>query len=461
MSSNNFDWRKGFQVDPNAKPGSIHAKAPHIDYGTAPIKPDRYISPEFARIEWDRMWRKVWFYAGLVCDVPEIGDYFKVDLGRESFIVVRTSPTRLRAYYNVCQHRGNRLVTADFGHVTNCFQCAFHGWEYGTDGALIRILDEELFRPEAIADRPGLTEVACEIWNGFVFLTMNPKPEPLLEFLGVIPEHLKHYPIHEMRVLRDLEFDWGANWKTAADAFLEFYHAEIVHPEILPITDSYAVQYDLYDKGHGRMLIENGNAHPKWPDRENVNEAQKMFLGLYDGKHADYAHLKGREYKKAIADAKRKWSRRQGYTHIDHLSDDQMADDWNYFIFPNVTLNVFSDGCLLQSWRPHATDPDKSHYVAVTLALPVKDPESRPFDINEFGPVMNTPKGWTGDPRAPRGYPTDFEGFGYVLAQDARIVEHVQQGIHSAGFKGLRYNESECRIPHYNAEIDRYLRGEK
>jgi carnitine monooxygenase subunit len=461
MNSKTFDCRKGFQVDPDAKPGSIHIKSPAIDYGTAPRPPDRYLSREFAQLEWDRMWRKVWFYAGLVCDVPEIGDYFKVDLGHESFIVVRTSATRLRAYYNVCQHRGNRLVTADFGHVSNCFQCAFHGWEYGTDGALVKILDEELFRPEAIADRPGLTEVACDIWNGFVFLSMNPKPEPLLDFLGVVPQHLKHYPIDQMRVLRDLEFDWGANWKTAMDAFLEFYHAEIVHPEILPITDSYAVQYDLYDKGIGRMLIENGNGHPRWPDRENVNEAQKMFLGLYDGKHADYAHLKGREYKKAIADAKRKWCRHQGYTHIDYLNDDQMVDDWNYFLFPNVTLNVFADGCLLQSWRPHPTDPDQSHYVAVTLALPVRDPQARPFDINEFGPVMNTPKGWTGEPRAPRGYPKDFDGFGYVLAQDARIVPDVQKGIRSAGFKGLRYNESECRIPHYHAEIDRYLRGEK
>jgi phenylpropionate dioxygenase-like ring-hydroxylating dioxygenase large terminal subunit len=266
-----------------------------------------------------------------------------------------------------------------------------------------------------------------------------------------------------MRVLRDLEFDWGANWKTAMDAFVEFYHAEIVHPEILPITDSYAVQYDLYDKGVSRMLIANGNGHPKWPDRENVNEAQKMFLGLYDGKHETYApqNLKGREYKKALVDAKRKWMRAQGYAHTDMLSDDQITDDWNYFIFPNVTLNMFADGCLIQSWRPHATDPSQSHYVAVTLALPVAQPDARPFDINEFGPVMTTPPGWKGTERPARGYPTTFEGFGYVLAQDARIVPEVQKGMVSEGFKGLRYNESECRILHYQAEIDRYLRAEK
>src|SRR3546814_1709101 len=79
-------------------------------------------------------------------DIPEIGDYFKVDLGRESFIVVRNGPGDhdIAAYYNVCPHRGNRIAHGDFGSVGSdgCFRCDFHGWRFGIDGSNVEIRDE-------------------------------------------------------------------------------------------------------------------------------------------------------------------------------------------------------------------------------------------------------------------------------------------------------------------------------
>ncbi len=102
----NFDYKRGFVVYPHLQSDSPGAKAPYIDFGTEKVDPTRYYSQEEADLEWDFMWTKTWSFAGLLTDIPEVGDYFKVELGRESFIVVRNGPgeTDIGAYYNVCPH---------------------------------------------------------------------------------------------------------------------------------------------------------------------------------------------------------------------------------------------------------------------------------------------------------------------------------------------------------------------
>jgi hypothetical protein len=164
--------------------------------------------------------------------------------------------------------------------------------------------------------------------------------------------------------------------------------------------------------------------------------------------------LKGYQYKQALVEAKRQWGRKHGYEFFEQLSDDQITDDWNYFPFPNMTMNVFADSLLLQIFRPHPTDASKSYYNAITLCLPVSDDETRVFDLNEFG---HGPKGWKGEERPARFTPTDVSEFGYVLAQDARRVPEVQKGIESECFTGSRLSESENRIRHYLAELDRRI----
>src|SRR3546814_5778410 len=98
---------------------------------------------------------KIWTLAGFVCDIPHVGDYFRYDLGAESFLIVRSETDRIQAFYNVCPHRGNQIVTSDFGTVRDVFTCAFHGWSFGINGDLQSISDEETYRPEVIAHRPG------------------------------------------------------------------------------------------------------------------------------------------------------------------------------------------------------------------------------------------------------------------------------------------------------------------
>jgi len=453
----NFDYKRGFVVYPEVEAKSSAAKAPFVDHGTARPDKRRYYSAEEAQLEWRGMWMKSWAFAGLMQDLAQVGDYFRYTLGKESFVVVRTGAGagEIKAYYNVCPHRGNRLVHTDFGHVTGgCFTCDFHGWKYGLDGANREIRDEQIFRKEVIADRPGLTRVSCEAWNGLVFVNPDPQAAPLREQLGVLAEHMAPYAFEQFRVFRDLEVCWNANWKTAMEAFLEFYHADDVHPEIIPLTATLECQYDLYENGNSRMIIPVGFTTNRIADRDSVSEGLKAMLRAYGGDPEQYRHLKGHQYKQALVEAKRQWGRKHGYGFFEQLSDDQITDDWNYFPFPNMTMNVFADSLLLQIFRPHPTDASKSYYNAITLCLPVSDDETRVFDLNEFA---HGPKGWKGEERPARFTPTDVSEFGYVLAQDARRVPEVQKGIESESFTGSRLSESENRIRHYLAELDRRI----
>lgn len=128
MSESAFPDAKSYHHSPGADPSSAEGKAPYVDNGEEIFNPDRYRSTEFAEQEWERMWAHTWTLAGLVSDIPEVGDYFKYDLGRESFIVVRTGtgPDAIKAFYNVCHHRGNQLVIQDFGSVRT-FKCFIRG----------------------------------------------------------------------------------------------------------------------------------------------------------------------------------------------------------------------------------------------------------------------------------------------------------------------------------------------
>jgi len=456
-----YDHKQGFVVYPHLPADAPGAKAPYVDFGTAKIDPKRYYSPEEAELEWDRMWTKTWNFAGLLTDIPEVGDYFKVELGRESFIVLRNGPgeTEIGAYYNVCPHRGNRIAHSDFGRVSEdgCFRCDFHGWRFDLHGKNVEIRDELIFRPEVIAHRPGLKPVRCEIWNSFVFINMDPDAAPLTETLDVMPEHLKAYPFEKYRVIRDVQVEWAVNWKAALDAFLEFYHADDVHPQVIPFSETLECQYDLFNHGLSRMIIPLGYVTSRFEDRDTVTEGLKMYIAFFGGNNDDYKHLKGAEYAKALADTKRKWAERHGYEFYKQLTDEQVTDDWNYFVFPSITLNCFSDSLLIQVFRPHPTDPQKSTYRAISLCLPVPGTQEMVMDPGSFGPEAVSEPGWDGAVRPPILNIEKLEDFGSVLSQDARRLPEVQKGLRSAAFDGYVLSESEIRIRHYLAEIDKYI----
>jgi phenylpropionate dioxygenase-like ring-hydroxylating dioxygenase large terminal subunit len=455
----NFQFVEGaWIVDPEAETVATGRKVPNPPYDPKIFPPKTYYDPELWKREQEEFWPKVWTMAGRASDLENVGDYFTYELGPESFIVVRQSESEIKAFYNVCPHRGNRVAYNEFGHTSN-FTCSFHSWQFGLDGQLQRITDEELFHPKVICDHPGLKEVSCDTWGGFVFVNMDPKAEPLLDFLGVIPEHLAPYNLDKFRIFKDYAIEFNTNWKTAVDAFIEIYHVHSLHPELEALAETKMCQHDLFDHGHSRSLIPEGLvSHRIEPRPTELNPALAVMLRQYgvDPDTYDGPVDNVRDY---LVPFKRKWGEENGVA-FSKLSDQQLKDLWNYHVFPNMTINVTESVCIIQRWIPHATDPLKCLYSVQTLFPVLNDPSKTLLDITN---QATDDEFVTMDPnnRPERIHTTNGLDLGYVLNQDIEQLQQQQSGIRSRSFDGMRFSYQEIRIPHYWAEMDRYMTGKK
>jgi phenylpropionate dioxygenase-like ring-hydroxylating dioxygenase large terminal subunit len=451
-----YDYQVGTILNPKAPADSFEAKQPYIDNGTAVADKRRYFSPEFMGLEWDRLWTRTWLIAAVSSDLPEVGCYSVFDIGRESIIVTRT-PDGVRAFYNACSHRGTRLVNDQMGKTLR-FVCPFHSWRFSSQtGELLAITDEETFRAEVICERPGLTPVACEEHAGIIFINMREDPPPLLESIGLPEGYLEAYNIDQMKVIRHISTEWEANWKIGIEAFYETYHLHAVHPETRWVMGDLNVQYDLYPNGSSRMIVPLAQMSPRIKDQTAMNEGLEGML-LEAG--IDPAGYEGDAsgVRVAIQKAKRQRAARLGLDYS-KLVDGQLTDSWATGLFPNVQIGCHPEGVFLMRFLPHPKDPERFFYDTMTLFLPADDP-------NYTAPAwMGVPEGMdtSGSVRP------DLERFGVgedgnlglVLSQDSSLLPIVQAGIHSRGFKGQLWGEQEQRLRHFDAELERYITGEK
>ncbi len=208
----------------------------HFGLDTSPVSYEDSISPEHYELERDAIFRRTWLNVGRVEQLPRKGSYFtkELDAARTSVIVVRDTDGEVRAYHNICRHRGNKLVWNDFpGEETKgtCrqFTCKYHGWRYGLKGELNFVQQESEFF-DLDKSRFGLAPVRAEVWEGFIFVMLDPSnTTPLAEYMGEIGAGLVGYPFHEMTQVTKYRAEVGSNWKLFIDAFAEFYHAPVLH----------------------------------------------------------------------------------------------------------------------------------------------------------------------------------------------------------------------------------------
>src|SRR5690242_12790896 len=160
-----------------------------IDKG--PLSYADSISPEHYELERDAIFRRTWLNVGRVEQLPRRGSYFtkELDAARTSVILVRDSQNEIRAFHNICRHRGNKLVWNDYpGEETKgvCrqFTCKYHGWRYGLEGELNFVQQESEFF-DLDKSKFGLAPVRAEVWEGFIFVNLDPQETtPLEEYLG-------------------------------------------------------------------------------------------------------------------------------------------------------------------------------------------------------------------------------------------------------------------------------------
>ena len=453
MSAN---FKAAWPMNLNAPADSLEAKQPAVDNGLDVPSPERYYSAEYMKQEWQHLWPRVWLLAGVTPDVPEPGDYTVFEIGHEEFVVVRQEDGSLKAFYNVCPHRANRICLNERGSVER-FTCAFHGWKFGCDGDLQSITDEMSYAPELIAHRPGLTEVRCDAIGGLIFINIDGKAPPLREWIGLPPGYIENYEIDKMHVVRHVRSEWLANWKAGVDAFYETYHLPHIHPQTQGVMEDFS-QYDLYPNGFSRMIVPIGVKSHRIADQETVDPYQQYML-----KEAgiDPATFKGsaRDVRVAIQQAKRERGKRFGLTNYDKLTDGQLTDSWATGYFPNVQIGMHPEGVFIMRFLPHPTDPERFFYDNITMFRYVADPG---YTVPGW---MGLPEGTdvTGNTRpnvehVPAGVKPNL---GEVLDQDVELVAAVQRGSKSAAFRGPLWSDQEQRLRHFHRELDRYINREK
>jgi phenylpropionate dioxygenase-like ring-hydroxylating dioxygenase large terminal subunit len=222
--------------------------------GTAPVSYEDSVSPEHHELERRAIFERTWLNVGRVEQLGRRGSYFtkELDAARTSVIVVRGMDDEIRAFHNICRHRGNKLVWTDYPReetrgTCRSFTCKYHGWRYELDGALTFVQQEEEFFDLDKADYP-LASVRCEVWEGFVFVNLDPNATTSLrEYLGEIGAGLEGYPFHELTQVHRYRAEIGSNWKLFIDAFAEFYHAPVLHARQAVADESTKLQQYGYE----------------------------------------------------------------------------------------------------------------------------------------------------------------------------------------------------------------------
>ena len=340
-----------------------------------------YLSDEIFEQEKARIFSCQWLCAGREEQISKPGDSLVLEVFGESILVVRTKRGELKAYYNVCRHRGARLCSSD-GHgvelksgVTNAgtIRCPYHLWTYSLDGQLLSAphLQETLCKEEF-----SLYGVGLECWSGFFFLNLSPEDDRvgLLDQLGPIPERLERYPLADLRIAKRLSYEVAANWKIIAENYNECYHCAGVHPELCEIVPAFR---------------ENGGAHLDWDRGIDHREGAFTFT-------------------------------RSGTTNrvpFSSLDDDEKTRHKGELIYPNFLLSLSPEHATAFTLWPQSAG--RTRVVCDFLFHPdeISKPDFDPSDAVDFWDLINR-QDWAICERVQLGMQCRMHKFGYYAPME-------------------------------------------
>jgi len=225
-----------------------------------PLPAARYSDPRFFAAERRVVFGKSWLFVAHDDELANPGDALLLDQLAEPVFLVRGSDRRVRAFYNVCRHRGGPLVKERAGNVGRDLVCGYHGWTYALDGQLAGVPQLKDFG-ELDRSCLGLRGVRCESWGSFIFVNLDSSAEPLRDALGVVGEDLGPQiadgeDVGPVRLVERRSIDVEGNWKLTVDANVETYHVNTLHTaSAATVLDQLATGIWLLPRGHSRMLI--------------------------------------------------------------------------------------------------------------------------------------------------------------------------------------------------------------
>jgi choline monooxygenase len=413
------------------------------------IPVERYLSKDELDKELKYIWYRTWQMACREDEVSKPGDYYEYVIARQSFLIVRGDDGILRAFHNVCKHRGNQIANGQ-GNASS-FICSFHAWCYALTGKLTYVPDVEHFT-DFDAEKLGMDEVKVESFGGWVFI--HPKPaeaQPLTEFLGPLVDQLTPYNVDRMRTTLHAVLEVDANWKVALEAFLEVYHLFQTHPQIMSYVDDVNTPYEVIGD-HDRMIVPFGVPSMRY---EHITP-ETTYGDFYKPRpSAPGAAAPVLELSSDLFDENGKWispntvreviiqnNYKNGVTFghdYSGLTHSQMVDDWDYRIFPGMKFNQHAGSTLAFRSRPHATDPGKCIFDVWTLLWGNENE-----GLFESAPEVKKVIG--------------VDSLGLVLDQDFSNIPKVQRGLNSSNLEHTNMGAQEIRVSHFQQIVQKYIR---
>jgi phenylpropionate dioxygenase-like ring-hydroxylating dioxygenase large terminal subunit len=405
------------------------------------VPKQRYYDPEFYRLEAEMLWPRVWQMACRLEEIPETGDFAEYQILDQSVIVVRTEEGGVRAFDNVCRHRGVRIAEGR-GNRRGGFVCPFHGWCYGTDGRNTRVTNAGSFAEHNLDPvELDLTPVRCEAWGGCAWINLDSDAPPLRESLEPIASVLDAWKVDALRAEWWYACRLPVNWKLAEEAFVEQYHVLQTHPQLrIP----------------GRYPARSGAFDP-----QGYLDAELRYLRTMSDGMAGMVHARD----VAIAEDLR--------TRLDLPTDyDGARSEWASRLNQAVTDTYVERGCDipdLNDLEARALAEPMAYCFPHYFVLPMYSSASS-YRFRPLGPEETLMEIWsltrfaTGDepdtPPVPELWEHDDPRWPPIPAQDFSNLPRQQRGLHARTFDYLRLSErNEGHISNFHRVIDGFLAG--
>ncbi|MDE8650348.1 aromatic ring-hydroxylating oxygenase subunit alpha [Novosphingobium album (ex Liu et al. 2023)] len=425
------------------------------------IPAEAYVSPDYARAERDRLWRRVWLQAGRLEDIPEVGNYITYDILDDSVIIVRSSPGEIRALHNVCPHRGRKLVDVPEGKrnargTRPNFICGYHGWTFDLEGRNTFMEHPDDWQGHLCDGLADMGTVKVDTWGGWIWINLDPEAMPLAEYLDPAAGLLEPYQLHNMRPRWRKWVVFNCNWKVAMEAFSETYHVATTHPEFMEFG-----QFRGWARNQG-LHSNIGYDAPKGQEED----AGKLRLGAGEDPRLTTADMQNFTWENAntnttmtlvsvanrlkdelpegtpAAEVSQYWIRTAReedaargvvWPVVDPQHTARAGTAWQ--IFPNFQIGHAVNNMLCYQARPWKADPDMCIFEAAVYELyPEGEAPATEWEYTE-----------------PGDWPP-------VLQQDFANMAAVQQGMKNVGFRGAQPNPyMERSVASLHMNLARYM----
>jgi glycine betaine catabolism A len=288
--------------------------------------------------EQERIFSQYWVAVGRAEEILHAGDFMVRTVAGESILLVRGRDGLIRAFYNLCRHRGTRLCEQTQGQFKNVIRCPYHSWAYGLDGTLLAAPSMKGVHGFQAADCP-LHSVALATWEGLLFVSLADAPEPFEQVYAPLWDKFLAYNLPALRTARRIEYDVQANWKLIFENYSECFHCTSIHPDLVRLSPGDSGANDLVE---GAFL---GGYMEVKPDCESMT-------------------LSGRACSMAVGD----------------LPPEDHHRVYYYSLFPNLLLSLHPDYVMIHFLTPEA--PDRTHIQCAWLFHPnaADDPDFNPDD---------------------------------------------------------------------------------